>query len=120
MPGLKSRKLNRLKSHDYTQPGYYGVTICTHNRELLFGEIKSKNEYVRRGAACCARPESCAHPKPCTNPEPTMHRNKYGEIVREEMRRQGWPELPYPIVHSDVCWHDLLVEIDGSAVIGAV
>ncbi len=44
----------------------------------------------------------------------------YGKIVREEMRRHGWPEFPYPIVHSDICRHDLLVEIEGSAVIGAV
>ncbi len=29
----------RLKGYDYTQPGAYFVTICTQNRECLFGEI---------------------------------------------------------------------------------
>lgn len=29
----------RLKGHDYSQPGEYFVTICTKNREHLFGEI---------------------------------------------------------------------------------
>ena len=29
----------RLRSYDYTQPGAYFVTLCTHQRECLFGEI---------------------------------------------------------------------------------
>jgi len=29
----------RLKNYDYSQPGSYFVTICTQNRELLFGNI---------------------------------------------------------------------------------
>ncbi len=29
----------RLPTHDYTQPGAYFVTICTCNRECLFGDI---------------------------------------------------------------------------------
>lgn len=41
----------------------------------------------------------------------------YGEIVREEMRRQAWPAFPFVIAQEDVCRHDLLVEIDGSALI---
>ncbi len=41
----------------------------------------------------------------------------YGEIVREEMRRQAWPAFPFVIAQEDICRHDLLVEIDGSALI---
>ena len=44
----------------------------------------------------------------------------HAKIIREEMRARGWPESPFPIVCADVCRHDLLVEIDGSAVIPAV
>ena len=33
------RKLNRLKNYDYSQLGYYFVTICTKNRVHCFGEI---------------------------------------------------------------------------------
>lgn len=34
-----TRKMLRLKGYDYSQPGEYFVTICTRNREGLFGEI---------------------------------------------------------------------------------
>jgi putative transposase len=33
------RKSIRLKDYDYAQPGGYFITICTFNRECLFGEI---------------------------------------------------------------------------------
>ena len=33
------RRSIRLKKYDYTQAGAYFITICTHNRECLFGEI---------------------------------------------------------------------------------
>ena len=35
------RKSNRLSGYDYTQPGAYFVTICTHKMEYLFGIIKN-------------------------------------------------------------------------------
>jgi len=34
------RRSIRLKGYDYSQPGAYFVTICTQNRECLFGEIE--------------------------------------------------------------------------------
>jgi REP element-mobilizing transposase RayT len=36
---LLKRKPTRLKGYDYSQNGAYYVTICTHKRERLFGEI---------------------------------------------------------------------------------
>ncbi len=33
---LPKRKPTRLKGYDYSLPGAYFVTICTHNREKLF------------------------------------------------------------------------------------
>jgi hypothetical protein len=33
------RRSIRLPGYDYTQPGAYFITICTLNRECLFGEI---------------------------------------------------------------------------------
>ena len=38
-PDIHYRRSIRLKHYDYSQPGAYFVTICTHNRECLFGEI---------------------------------------------------------------------------------
>lgn len=34
---LPNRKLPRLNGYDYSTPNYYFVTICTHERMLLFG-----------------------------------------------------------------------------------
>jgi REP element-mobilizing transposase RayT len=38
-PQRHHRRSIRLKGYDYTQPGAYFVTICTRNRECLFGGI---------------------------------------------------------------------------------
>jgi len=38
-PNRHHRRSIRLKGYDYTQPGAYFVTICTHNRESLFGRV---------------------------------------------------------------------------------
>ena len=35
----QTRKRTRLREYDYSKPGFYYVTICTHNRIELFGEI---------------------------------------------------------------------------------
>lgn len=39
MNKMPERKQTRLKDYDYSQNGYYFITICTHNRQNLFGEI---------------------------------------------------------------------------------
>jgi len=38
-PGIHRRRSIRLKDYDYSQAGMYFMTICTQNRECLFGEI---------------------------------------------------------------------------------
>ena len=38
------RRSIRLKGYDYSQSGAYFVTICTRNRECLFGEITTLDE----------------------------------------------------------------------------
>ena len=35
----RRRRSIRLQGYDYSQPGAYFVTICTHNRVSLFGDI---------------------------------------------------------------------------------
>ena len=37
-PTRHHRRTIRLRGYDYTQPGWYFVTICTHARRLLFDE----------------------------------------------------------------------------------
>lgn len=36
-----------MKSFDYSSDGYYFVTLCTHNKELLFGKVDQLNELGR-------------------------------------------------------------------------
>ena len=36
---IKNRKQIRLKQYDYSQNGYYYVTICAQNRLCIFGDI---------------------------------------------------------------------------------
>jgi len=36
---IKQRKQIRLKKYDYSDAGWYFVTICTQSREYLFGDI---------------------------------------------------------------------------------
>ena len=55
----KRRRSIRLKGYDYSQSGGYFVTICTRNRECLFGELLDGQ----------------------------MVLNEYGEIAREEWLR---------------------------------
>jgi len=48
-PARRHRRSIRLKNYDYSQAGAYFITICTQNREHLFGEISNGkmllNEY---------------------------------------------------------------------------
>ncbi|MFN8528329.1 MAG: transposase [Anaerolineae bacterium] len=39
MSSLPQRKSPRLKGYDYSLSGAYFVTVCTHDRRCLFGEI---------------------------------------------------------------------------------
>lgn len=47
-PDIHHRRSIRLKGNDYSSQGMYYVTICTHNRTMLFGV----------GAALCGRPDT--------------------------------------------------------------
>ena len=58
-PEQRRRRSLRLRGYDYTQPGAYFVTICTHERAPLFGQVV----------------------------EGEMHLNACGKIVREEWLR---------------------------------
>ena len=55
-PARHHRRSIRLKGYDYTQPGAYFITLCTHDRAHLFGEVVDGE----------------------------MRLNEWGEIVRDE------------------------------------
>jgi len=63
---IHNRRSVRLKGYNYSQAGSYFITLCTRNRECLFGDI-----IVRAGS------------KPAPGVQPArMSLNEYGEIVK--------------------------------------
>ncbi len=38
-PEKHHRRSIRLGGYDYSQPGAYFITLCTHNRQCLFGDV---------------------------------------------------------------------------------
>ncbi len=71
-PERHHRRSIRYRGYDYTQPGAYFITICTHNREPLFGEVVDGE----------------------------MHCNAYGDIVRAEWFKTA--EIrPYVRLYND-------------------
>ena len=55
-PAIHRRKSIHLKNYDYSSAGAYFVTICTKNRECLFGEVSNGkmelNEYGQIATDC--------------------------------------------------------------------
>ena len=43
---MQPRKKLRMAGFDYRMPGYYFVTICTNQRECLFGEISNNKIHL--------------------------------------------------------------------------
>ena len=41
-PAKHHRRSIRLRGYDYSQAGYYFVTICCHQRQRLFGKIVNR------------------------------------------------------------------------------
>ncbi|RUS99428.1 transposase [Trichormus variabilis] len=39
-PQIHHRRSIRLKNYDYTEQGAYFITICTKNKQCIFGDIK--------------------------------------------------------------------------------
>ena len=72
------RKIHRLKQYTYSQSGYYYVTICTYNRNLLFGKISntSKEPVGSQRAVTDTIPDKI----------PKIKINQYGKIVYEEWK----------------------------------
>jgi putative transposase len=60
---------NRLHHWDYSNEGIYFITICSYNRENLFGEIIENEEFVEM--------HRCA----------STSLNEYGNIVKNEIQK---------------------------------
>lgn len=74
----KQQKQYRHKNYDYSQNGFYFVTICTKNHQMFFGNI------VKSGTECCP-----------------IYEIKLSEIGK--IAEQYWQEIPkhFPFVNLD-------------------
>ena len=68
-----TRKIIRLKDYDYSQAGCHFITICTNNRELMFGDIV----------------------------DGIMYLNEYGKIVENELIKTA-EKRPYITIDNYV------------------
>lgn len=79
-PDIHHRRSIRLKGYDYSQAGAYFVTICTYDRECLFGEIvEMSGEYQGE----------CQKSGECHSPLREMVVNDLGRIVAAEWIRSA-------------------------------
>jgi len=45
---IHRRRSIRLRGYDYAKDGFYFITLCTHERVMLFGDILRENDGSRR------------------------------------------------------------------------
>lgn len=50
---LPKRKPTRLKEYDYSQNGYYFITICTKDRKLILSKIVGEGRPLPYGFERC-------------------------------------------------------------------
>lgn len=74
--GLPYRRTIRLRDFDYSSNNSYFVTICTQDRECLFGKCEP-------GAAVGAPREAPALPESAIMPEIKFIPNEFGEIIEK-------------------------------------
>jgi len=90
---LHHRRSIRLKEYDYSQPGAYFITICTHNRKQRFGEIvragftPAQNCQPEQPKGLPLRDANGAGFIPDQNAK--MQLNEYGQIAQDQ-----WLQIP--------------------------
>ena len=51
---MRERKPNRLQGHNYSQGGYYFVTVCARNRKEMLGRIENGETILNEYGAIAA------------------------------------------------------------------
>lgn len=93
------RRSLRLPGYDYAQAGAYFVTLCTYDRECLFGDIVDGetrlNEYGEV-IATCWHWLSTQYPQVELDVWVVMPNHFHGILVLTDDRRDGSPTAPTP------------------------
>jgi REP element-mobilizing transposase RayT len=113
------RRSLRLKDYDYSQAGAYFITICTHKKESIFGEIRNremilnrfgeitKNEWLK--AAILRRNVEL-------DEFVVMPNHFHGIIIIEESNDVGATRRVAPTKESVTCTHTLKPNTIGSII----
>jgi putative transposase len=91
-PDIHHRRSIRLQGYDYSGAGAYFITICTQNRECLFGNIIVGA--TPRGCPVLS-PRGCPIPTPRAGPEMVL--NPAGAMVQTV-----WDEIPIHYTGTEI------------------
>jgi putative transposase len=98
-PDRHHRRSIRLKGHDYSLPGAYFVTICTHERECSLGEITNGHMQLTEDGEI-ARVQWAELPKHYLHVQidafVIMPNHIHGIIVLTNVAGAGLQTCPYP------------------------
>lgn len=84
-PQIHHRRSIRLNGYDYSKPGLYFITICTHNREHRFGYITGAGIRAGVNPELSSTDNSFASNGAGASPAPTiMVLNGFGQIANDE------------------------------------
>ena len=86
MAEYRTKKTIRLKNYDYSKVGAYFITVCTYNREHLFGHITVGADAPVRPSIAPAHPcvDTHVHPHIATPaPTPKMVKSEIGQIIND-------------------------------------
>lgn len=92
-PAIHHRRSIRLQGYDYSQAGAYFITICTHKRECLFGNVGAGSQPAQPASGLQTK-DRAGLERAGLEPAPTqdidqMVLNEYGKIVQHT-----WEDLP--------------------------
>jgi len=90
MPELKARKQIRLKDYDYSVNGYYFITICSYNREIIFGELN-----VGAGLASARKQNTTTHNK--------IKLSQLGHIIDNQ-----WNDIPNQYINIKLDYYIIM------------
>lgn len=89
---LPQRKSLRLPDYDYSTDGAYFVTICTHNREKLFGDI-AKNTVSKQMISQCLEDTFSAYPNASCPKSVIMPNHFHAIIIIDSFGQSAQPSL---------------------------
>jgi hypothetical protein len=75
MQKLLTRKQIRLKNYDYSSNEYYHITLCSQNRQNIFGEIINNENTVGAGGY---------------RPNTIIKLNEYGLIIDKKLKNTDY------------------------------